>query len=120
VRVLVIDDAPEIRRIAVFSLVRFGKMQALEAATGAEGIEVARRERPDAILLDLVLPDLEGTAVLAALKGDPATAAIPVVLLSATLPERERLRELGAQGALAKPFDPMGLPAALLAALSRA
>jgi CheY-like chemotaxis protein len=118
-RVLVIDDAPEIRRIASFSLTRFGQMQVLEAATGQEGVATARAEQPDAILLDLVLPDLDGAGVLAALRADPATAAIPVVLLSATVVDPDRVQAMGAQAALAKPFDPMGLPQALRNALGR-
>jgi CheY-like chemotaxis protein len=116
-RVLVIDDAPEIRRIAAFSLTRFGRMQVLEAGTGQEGLATARAEQPDAILLDLVLPDIDGASVLSALKADPATAAIPVVLLSATTLPPERVQSMGAHAALAKPFDPMGLPEALRKAL---
>jgi CheY-like chemotaxis protein len=116
-RVLVIDDAPEIRRIAIFSLTRFGKMQVLEAASGQEGVEAARAHRPDAILLDMVLPDIDGGQVLAALRADPLTAAIPVVLLTASTLDPERVRAMGARAALAKPFQPLELPDALRAAL---
>ena len=116
---LIIDDAPEIRRIAAFSLSRVGRMEVLEAAGGAEGLLRARAERPDAILLDLNMPEMDGPAVLAGLKADPTTAHIPVVLLSASALDEERVRALGAQGALAKPFEPLGLPAALRAALER-
>jgi CheY-like chemotaxis protein len=116
-KVLVIDDAPEIRRIAHFSLTRFGRMEVIEAASGAEGLAAARTERPDAILLDMMMPDLDGPQVLAALKADPATATIPVVLLSATIVSPDRVRALGARAALAKPFEPLGLPQALRDAL---
>ena len=77
------------------------------APRGAAGLELARRHRPDLVLLDMNLPDLSGEDVLDALKADPATSAIPVLVLSAdATPERRRLLiEHGAAGYLAKPLD---------------
>jgi CheY-like chemotaxis protein len=79
----------------------------------------AKAERPDAILLDVVMPDRDGPATLEALRAEPATASIPVVFLTAVTAADEvaRLRQLGAAGVLAKPFDPLRLGAALRAVL---
>jgi CheY-like chemotaxis protein len=94
-------------------------MDVLEAESGEEGLRQARDERPDAILLDVMMPGRDGPSTLAALQSDPSTAAIPVVFLTAkAMPtELERLRSLGAVGVLTKPFDPMTLAADLRAAL---
>jgi CheY-like chemotaxis protein len=122
VRVLIVDDEPDIRRIARLSLARLGGMEVIEASNGDEGLRQARDERPDAILLDVMMPGRDGPSTLAALRSDPGTAAIPVVFLTAkAMPaELERLRSLGAVGVLTKPFDPMTLAADLRAALRAA
>jgi CheY-like chemotaxis protein len=115
VKVLVVDDAADIRRIARLGLSRVGAMDVLEAASGEDGVRVAIAERPDAILLDVMMPTMDGPATLAALRADERTAAIPVVFLTAHVmaAEVERLRGLGARGVLAKPFDPVTLAAEL-------
>jgi two-component system, OmpR family, response regulator len=122
VKVLIVDDEPDIRRIARLSLARLGGMDVLEAADGDDGLRQARDETPDAILLDVMMPGRDGPSTLAALRVDPSTAAIPVVFLTAkAMPaELERLRSLGAVGVLTKPFDPMTLAADLRAALGAA
>jgi CheY-like chemotaxis protein len=117
-RVLVIDDAAEIRFIARYSLSRFGDMDVLEAASALGGLELAREQRPDAILLDLRLPDLPGRDALARLRADPATAAIPVIVLSAVAEDPAALAALGASAVVRKPFDPLALPARVRAALA--
>jgi CheY-like chemotaxis protein len=120
VKVLVIDDEPDIRKIAKLSLSRVGGMQVVEAASGADGVRLAEAERPDAILLDVMMPGLDGPATLAMLKAGEATSKIPVVFLTAKAltTELERLKALGAVAVLTKPFDPMKLPQELKAALA--
>jgi two-component system, OmpR family, response regulator len=120
VRVLIIDDEPDIRRVARLSLARIGGMEVSDASNGLEGTEKAAAEAPDAILLDVMMPGLDGPATLHALRADPRTAAIPVVFLTAkAMPEEvARLLAMGVRGVLNKPFDPMTLPAELRAALA--
>jgi CheY-like chemotaxis protein len=91
---------------------RVGGMDALDASNGPDGIRKAEEEQPDAILLDVMMPGMDGPAVLAALRKDPATAHIPVIFLTGkgTTADVERLTALGAVGVLAKPFDPATLP----------
>jgi len=120
-KVLIIDDEDDIRRIACLSLTRVGKMEVVDASGGPEGVKKAASERPDAILLDVMMPGLDGPATLAALRSNPATAEIPVVFLTAKAmaSEIERLLGLGARGVLTKPFDPMSLPQELKSCLGR-
>jgi CheY-like chemotaxis protein len=110
-KILIIDDEDDIRRIVRLSLERVGGMQVCDADNGAAGVAAARVERPDAILLDVMMPGMNGPAVLQALRRDALTAAIPVVFLTARLSpsELKRLSSLGAAGLLTKPFDPMTL-----------
>jgi CheY-like chemotaxis protein len=98
--------------VSRISLEKVGGWRVLEADSGARGIELAGAERPDAILLDAMMPELDGPATIKQLKADEATSEIPVVFLTAKLQPAERARyvELGAVGVLAKPFDPMTLP----------
>ncbi len=119
-KVLIIDDEDDIRRIARLSL-GVGGMEVVEAGSGADGVLKAAAEKPDAVLLDMMMPVMDGPATLAALRGDPRTAAIPVVFLTAKAlsAEVERLKALGARGVLTKPFDPMRLSSELRALLER-
>jgi CheY-like chemotaxis protein len=112
VKVLLVDDEVDIRRIAALSLSGVGGMEVAQASGGSEGIRKAREDRPDVILLDMMMPGLDGLATFQALRSDPETSAIPVVFLTAKAmsAEVERLRGLGARGVLIKPFDPMALP----------
>lgn len=111
-KILIIDDEEDVRRIAHLSLAHVGKHEVLEATTGAAGIEKARTERPDAILLDVMMPAMDGPTTFAALQADPATRTIPVVFVTARAmaAEIEPLRALGVRGVLIKPFDAMTLP----------
>jgi CheY-like chemotaxis protein len=111
-RILVVDDEDDIRAIGQISLSHVGGWQVLLAANGEEALRIAAAERPDAILLDVMMPGLDGPSVLARLRADPATAAIPVVFLTAKVHRGElgHYIALGAVGAIAKPFDPMKLP----------
>ena len=108
-----IDDEPDIRRIGEMSLSAVGKLKVLLASSGAEGIELARREKPDVILLDVMMPGLDGPATLQKLRADAETAKIPVIFMTAKVQraEVERYLDLGAQGVVPKPFDPLTLAA---------
>jgi CheY-like chemotaxis protein len=119
--VLIIDDEADIRRVAHLSLARIGGMDVLDASSGIEGAAKAAAEAPDAILLDVMMPGLDGPATLHALRADPRTADIPVVFLTAkAMPDEvARLLAMGVRGVLNKPFDPMTLPEQLRAALER-
>jgi len=119
VKVLIVDDEPDIRRIAKLGLSRVGGMEVVEAANGAEALVRAKEDKPDAVLLDVMMPGLDGPSTLARLREDPATSGIPVVFLTAKAiaAELERLKVLGAAGVLTKPFDPMTLARDLRALL---
>ncbi len=108
-RVLLIDDDELIREVAQVSLATVGGWEVLTACSGEEGLGTAAAERPDAILLDVMMPGLDGPGTLARLQADPSTVAIPVVFLTAKVrhSEQQRWTDLGAVGVLVKPFDPM-------------
>ena len=120
-KVLIIDDEDDIRRVARLSLVRIGGLEVVEAASGADGVRKAAEERPDAILLDVMMPAMDGPQTLAALRAQESTASIPVVFLTAKAMASElaHLKAMGAVGILTKPFDPMTLPAQLKEAVAR-
>ena len=110
-KVLVIDDEDDVRSIARLSLTKIGGMEVHEAASGPAGLRAAVQIRPDAILLDVMMPDMDGPATLRALRQDPKTSAIPVVFMTARVQAHEvaRYRALGAKDVIAKPFDPLTL-----------
>jgi CheY-like chemotaxis protein len=111
-RVLVIDDDDDIRMLVRLSLQRVGGMEVIEATNGRDGLALALAERPDAILLDVMMPEMDGPTTLRELRRVPETASIPVVLLTAKVQsrDRERFAELPIQGTIPKPFDPLELP----------
>jgi DNA-binding response OmpR family regulator len=106
-QILVIEDEALIRKTTCMLLSK-EKYLAVSAGTGDEGIAAARREKPDAILLDMMLPDKNGWDVLKTLKSDPVTKNIPIILFTAADCEvSEALaREQGAVGVIHKPFYP--------------
>jgi CheY-like chemotaxis protein len=110
-KVLIIDDEEDVRYIVQMSLGRVGQMMVVEATSGEEGLALAKREQPSFILLDMMMPGMDGAAVFRALRAEPDTAAIPVVFLTAKamIGEVQRLKNLGAKGVVVKPFDPMTL-----------
>lgn len=108
--VLVVDDDPVIQRLLRVNFEMEG-YEVIVAGDGVDGLERARAEHPDIIVLDIMMPRMSGLDVAKALKGDPGTASIPVLLLSAKAQEAD-LRagdESGADGYLTKPFDPLQL-----------
>jgi CheY-like chemotaxis protein len=106
-RVLVIDDEPDVRWLLRLSLERVGH-EVILAEDGLRGVAMAQRQRPDAIVLDLMMPVMDGYGVLDALAKDGRTAALPVLVLTAkAIPEEEaRVTGAGAKRFLTKPFDP--------------
>ena len=119
-KVLIVDDEEDIRKVASLALSRLGGMEVAEASNGPDGIAAAAALKPDAILLDVMMPGMDGPAVLDRLKADPVTAAIPVIFLTAKAmgSELARLRSLGAAGVLTKPFDPASLSGQIRALLA--
>ncbi len=118
-RILIVDDEDDIREVAQVSLELLGHYEVLTASCGRDGVDSARTSQPDAILLDVTMPDLDGPATLAELRADPATRDIPVLFLTAKTQasDRTRLAELGVAGILSKPFDPLKLATQVAAAL---
>ncbi len=118
-RVLVIDDEGDIREVTQVSLETVAGWEVLTASSGREGVAEARVDQPDAILLDVMMPGMDGLATHQQLQADPATRHIPVIFLTAkVLPgDRRRYIGLGAKGVIAKPFDPLKLPRQMAEAL---
>ena len=110
-RILVVDDDASIRDVAQMSLEMVGGYEVLTAANGIDALACACEERPDAILLDVMMPHLDGPTTFELLQADPASSEIPVILLTAKLQpaDRARFSKLGVRAVLAKPFDPMKL-----------
>jgi DNA-binding response OmpR family regulator len=106
-KILAVDDEPELTDLMQYHLVRAGH-DVTVAANGWEAIHAVRANRPDIILLDLMLPDLDGFGVCEILRRDPKTATIPIVIVSAwSSPDSRNLGlELGALDYLTKPFSP--------------
>ena len=109
-RILAVEDEPDLVELIKYHLLRAGHLVAT-AGTGWDALEQIRRERPDLILLDLMLPDLDGFGVCEILRRDPATATIPIIIVSAwSSPDTRNLGlELGALDYLTKPFSPHDL-----------
>jgi CheY-like chemotaxis protein len=108
---LLIDDEDDIRDVATVTLELTGGWEIAAAGSGRTGLALARELRPDAILLDVMMPDMDGPATLVALQSDDATRDIPVIFLTAKVQaaDRRRFAELGVRDVIAKPFDPMTL-----------
>jgi len=117
--ILLIDDEEDIREVVALSLESVAGWRVTSAGSGSEGIELARRSRPDAILLDVMMPEQDGPATLRLLRGNGETSGIPVIFLTAKVQaiERERLKEAGAVGFLSKPFNPVTLASEVSAIL---
>lgn len=109
--ILLIDDEDDIREVTAVSLETVAGWQVSSARSGVDGIELAKRAVPDAILLDVMMPEQDGPATLRLLRNNVVTARIPVIFLTAKAQsiERERLQAIGAAGTLAKPFNPLTL-----------
>jgi DNA-binding response OmpR family regulator len=119
-RVLVIDDEAPIRLLCRVNLEAEG-MDVLEAADGPSGLETARAETPDVVLLDVMMPGLDGWRVAEELLDDPRTESIPIVFLTARAELRDRARgiDLGGVDYVTKPFNPVELAPLVRALLER-
>jgi len=118
-RILIIDDEDDIREVAALSLETVADWQVYVANSGAQGLARAIEHQPDAILLDVMMPGMDGPTTFRELRKNPATANIPVLLLTAKVQssDRRRFADLGVQAVLFKPFDPMTLHNQIASAL---
>ncbi|KZM77178.1 response regulator [Cellulosimicrobium cellulans] len=118
-RVVVIDDDPSIREVVELALHAVGGYEVHVAEDGDSGAEIAERVLPDAIVLDVMMPVVDGPTVLARLRMRPALRDVPVVFLTAKVGAGEisRLDGLGAAGVITKPFDALDLAPRLAALL---
>ncbi len=112
-RVLYVDDEPDIREIAEMSLSLDPDFEVRTAVSGEDALAQIATWYPDFILLDVMMPGMDGPAVLARLRADPATAALPVAFVTARAQRSEiqNFATLDAVGVIAKPFDPISLAA---------
>ncbi len=110
-RVLVIDDEADIRAVIQGCLEDIAEWEVFPAASGEEGIQLAVTEQPDAILMDVSMPGMDGLETLRRLQEDGTTCGIPVVLLTAKAltKDQEIFATLAIMGVIVKPFDPMAL-----------
>jgi CheY-like chemotaxis protein len=118
-KILIIDDEEDIREVAALSLKSVAGWEVVSAASGAQGMDCAEEHQPDAILLDVMMPGMDGPATFLELRKNPATAGIPVLLLTARaqISDQRRLAALGADAVLIKPFDPLTLSGQISGAL---
>ncbi|MGI8730800.1 MAG: response regulator [Solirubrobacteraceae bacterium] len=118
--VLLIDDERDIREVASLSLQAIGGCRVSTASGGRDGIAIAAAEHPDVIVLDVMMPDVDGPATLRRLQTDPRTREIPVIFLTARaqLADQRGFARLGAAGTVTKPFDPLTLTQQITAILS--
>ena len=118
-RILIIDDEDDIREVAALSLEATANWEIITASSGREGIETAAREKPEAILMDVMMPEMDGPTTFKHMQANPATSGIPVVLLTAKVQgvDQRRFAGLGVAAVLFKPFDPLTLAAQISEAL---
>ena len=110
-RILVVDDDRDVLKIVCVVLESMGHFEAGPCGTARGAVEAARSFEPDLILLDVMMPEMDGPAVLKALRADPATEAIPVIFMTAKIMPNEtnRYASLGVAGIIAKPFNTRSL-----------
>jgi len=109
--ILIVDDEEDIREVASLTLEATAGWQISTASSGTEGIEKARDLHPDAILMDVMMPGMDGPTTFREMQKDPSIANIPVLLLTAKVQgvDQRRFADLGVTTVLFKPFDPMEL-----------
>lgn len=119
-RILIIDDEDDIREIAAMSLESVAGWEVMVANSGAQGLMRASSYRPDAILLDVMMPGMDGPTTFRELNKNPTTADIPVLFLTAKVQatDRRRFADIGVKAVLVKPFDPLTLSTQIAEALS--
>ncbi len=107
--ILHVDDEPDLRNLVAMTLTTLGPFRVRSCASGLEAIDAARATRPDLIVLDVMMPGLDGLGTLEQLRAEPDTRAIPAAFMTAKPAESANLRALGACAIIAKPFDPVQL-----------
>lgn len=119
-RILIIDDEDDIRQVAALSLETVAGWEVVMANSGAQGLARAVDYQPDAILLDVMMPGMDGPSTFRELRKNPATARIPVLLLTAKVQstDQRRFADLGVEAVLFKPFDPLTLATQISSVLS--
>jgi CheY-like chemotaxis protein len=117
--ILIVDDEDDIREVAALSLETIAGWKVIVASSGAQGLASAIKHQPDAIVLDVMMPGMDGPATFRELQKNPATAQIPVLLLTAKVQssDQRRFADLGVAAVLFKPFDPLTLADQISAAL---
>jgi CheY-like chemotaxis protein len=110
-RILIIDDEDDIREVASLSLEATAGWKVLTASSGAQGIEMAIFHQPDAVLMDVMMPGVDGPTTFHQMQQIPSIAHIPVLLLTAKVQgvDKRRFADLGVAAILFKPFDPLTL-----------
>jgi CheY-like chemotaxis protein len=110
-RILIIDDEDDIREVAALSLEATAGWEILTASSGAEGMAIAALEKPDAILMDVMMPEVDGPTTFGKMQQNPTIADIPFLLLTAKVQgvDQRRFANLGVTAVLFKPFDPLTL-----------
>ncbi|HUV68261.1 MAG TPA: response regulator [Terracidiphilus sp.] len=110
-KILIIDDEDDIREVAALSLESIAGWDVVTASSGAQGLARAIEHQPDAILLDVMMPGMDGPTTFRELRKNPATDKIPVLLLTAKVQnsDQRRFADLGVESVLFKPFDPLTL-----------
>ncbi len=111
-KILIVEDDPDIQTITKFTLEAVGGFNVQVCGEGLCALETTRMYNPDLILLDVMMPDLDGPSVLRELRANSETGHIPVIFMTAKVQPREivQLKQLGAMDVIPKPFDPMTLP----------
>ena len=111
IQVLYVDDEPDIREIAALALGLDPEFTVTSCASGMDALQVAADDVPDVILLDVMMPVMDGPTTLQRLQHDPRTASVPVIFITARTQPQDvaTFTALGAIGTIAKPFDPMQL-----------
>ena len=120
--ILIIDDEEDVRDIIQMGLEMAADWQVITASTGKEGLELAQSDRPEVILLDLMMPEWDGKETLKQLKADRNTINIPVILMTAKTQSAiaSELAELDLAGVITKPFRPLELPEQITEILNKA
>lgn len=110
-RILIVDNEPSIQEVAQICLETVAGWEVSIASSGLEGLAAAEREQPDAILLDIMMPDMDGLDTFSRLQANPVTRSIPVILLTAKVQTTncQDYTELGIRSTIAKPFNPLAL-----------
>ncbi|MGA2170119.1 MAG: response regulator [Terracidiphilus sp.] len=118
-QILIIDDEEDIREVAALSLETVAGWQVISASSGAQGLARAIEHQPDAILLDVMMPGMDGPTTFRELRNHPLTHRIPVLLLTAKVQssDQRRFADLGVEAILFKPFDPLTLSTQIADAL---